>query len=88
MGELSSEVSRCEADFNREKNNEVLKRQTQRSPRFRGRKKFALIKKIVGGLCCQCEGIPPKLSVMMWVIAQLIEKYCEKCFKKWKQREH
>ena len=50
--------------------------------------KFALIKKIVGGLCCQCEGIPPKLSVMMWVIAQLIEKYCEKCFKKWKQREH
>jgi hypothetical protein len=48
--------------------------------------KFALIKKVVGGLCCQCEGIPSKIVSYDVGDAHLIEKYCEKCFKNWKQR--
>jgi hypothetical protein len=49
--------------------------------------KFALIKKVVGGLCCQCKGIPTKIVSYDVGDAQLIEKYCEKCFKKWKKSE-
>ena len=48
--------------------------------------KFALIKKVAGGLCCQCERIPAKIVSYDVHNAQLIEKYCDKCFKEWEQQ--
>ena len=47
--------------------------------------RFALIKKVAGGLCCQCERIPAKIVSYDVRNAQLIGKYCEKCFKKWEK---
>ena len=54
-----------------------------KNPHFSEDAKSAFIKKIVGGFCSRCEKIPTKIVTYDVGGAQLIEKYCNKCFKQW-----
>jgi hypothetical protein len=62
-----------------------------KSTRFTIRAKYDEIKKVAGGVCRMCDGIPNKIVSFDMEGAFLIEKYCEKCFEKWdrlQQKEH
>lgn len=67
------------------KTKEFLKERLE-DPHVSNAAKLALIKKVAGGLCCQCEQIPAKIVIYKVHNAQLIEKYCEKCFKNWENQ--
>jgi hypothetical protein len=62
-------------------------RQKLKSPNISKAAKNALIKKIAGGFWSQCEEIPTRLVSYDVGGAQLIEKYCDECFKKWDKLE-
>lgn len=47
--------------------------------------KYALMKKVAGGLCYKCERIPTKMVSYDVHKALLIEKYCDKCFENWEK---
>jgi hypothetical protein len=49
--------------------------------------KYALIKKVAGDLCSRCDGIPTKIVSYDVHGAELIQKYCNSCFKKWEKLE-
>ena len=53
------------------------------NPHISDNAKQALIKKVAGGFCSRCEAIPTKILSYDRKGAQLIEKYCDECFKKW-----
>jgi hypothetical protein len=46
-----------------------------------------LIRKYVGGVCWICGSLPTKILTYDVVGAKLIERYCDKCFKKWEEPE-
>ena len=54
-----------------------------KNPRVSESAKNRLIKKVAGGFCCDCEGVPAKIVSYDVDGAQLIQKYCDKCFKRW-----
>ena len=58
-----------------------------KSPHVSDAAKTHLIKKVAGGFCSQCEGIPTKIVSYDVDGAQVIQKYCDKCFKKWDKLE-
>jgi hypothetical protein len=37
----------------------------------------------VGGVCMTCKNIPTKIVSYDVGDAQVVQKYCDKCFKKW-----
>src|SRR5215510_4023328 len=41
-----------------------------------------IIKKVSGGLCCLCRGIPKHKVIYRIEGAVIIEKYCENCIKR------
>jgi hypothetical protein len=43
----------------------------------------ALIKKVVGGFCSHCGGIPTKIVSYDMEGAKKIEKYCNRCCEGW-----
>ena len=43
------------------------------------------IKKIAGGPCSMCGGVPNKILTYDADGATVIERYCNKCFQKWKR---
>ncbi len=53
------------------------------SPHLSSNAKYAAIKKVVGGVCSRCEDIPTKMLSYDVQGAEVIEKYCDRCFKKW-----
>ena len=57
-------------------------RQKIESPNISIEAKYAVMKKVVGGVCSRCDEIPTKILTYDVEGAQLIEKYCDKCFKK------
>ncbi len=58
-------------------------RQNIESPNISIEAKYAIMKKVVGGVCSRCEEIPTKILTYDVGGAHLIEKYCDRCFKKW-----
>ena len=58
-------------------------RQKLQNPNISSDAKYAFIKKIAGGVCSRCEGTSTKILSFDVEGAQLIEKYCDECFKKW-----
>ena len=42
------------------------------------------IKKYAGGVCSMCGGMPTKIATYDADGATVIERYCDKCFQKWK----
>jgi hypothetical protein len=46
-----------------------------------------IIRKYAGGVCLTCGNIPTKKLIYDAGGAQLIERYCENCFKKWDKLE-
>ena len=46
-------------------------------------RRYDEIKKYVGGVCSVCEGIPTKILSYDMKGAELIERYCDECIKKW-----
>ena len=67
----------------------ILKKLLERlkNPHVSDAAKNHLIKKLAGGFCCDCEGIPTMIVSYDVDGAQLIQKYCDKCFKKWDKLE-
>ncbi|MGI0021278.1 MAG: hypothetical protein ACRD9Q_00315 [Nitrososphaeraceae archaeon] len=49
--------------------------------------RYDAIKKYAGGVCMDCEDIPTKIVRYDMDGAQLIQKYCDKCFDKWDKLE-
>ena len=49
--------------------------------------RYKVIRKVTGGICSVCEGIPTK--IVTYEVGdsetgiQLIERYCDECIKKW-----
>ncbi|CAN5587175.1 hypothetical protein BH18THE1_BH18THE1_00850 [soil metagenome] len=62
-------------------------REKLKSSRLSSDAKHAEMKKVVGGVCSRCEALPTKILSYDVEGAQLIEKYCDKCFKKWDKLE-
>ena len=60
-----------------------LLKQKIKSPNMSEDAKYAQIKKVAGGVCSVCEGIPTKMLVYDMRGVELLEKYCDKCLKKW-----
>lgn len=58
-----------------------------KSPHVTDDAKRALIKRVVGGFCSNCGGIPTKLVTYDMEGASKIEKYCDGCFEKWDKSE-
>ena len=58
-------------------------RERLKNPHVSDSAKNHLIKKLVGGFCYVCQGIPTKIVSYDVDGAQLIQKYCDKCFEKW-----
>ena len=58
-----------------------------KNPHFSHDAKNDLIKKVAGGFCSDCGEIPTKIVSYDMDGAKLIEKYCDKCFKKWEKLE-
>jgi hypothetical protein len=54
-----------------------------KNPHISSDAKYAVIKKVTGGVCSCCEGVPTKILSYDVEGAQLVEKYCDNCFKKW-----
>ena len=54
-----------------------------KNPHVSADAKSALIKKVAGGFCSYCGELPTKIINYDRDGATLIEKYCDKCFKKW-----
>jgi hypothetical protein len=67
--------------IDKQKQNDLQER--LRNPHISEDAKIALIKKVAGGLCSRCHGIPTKIVTYDKNGAKLIEKYCDECFKKW-----
>lgn len=49
--------------------------------------RYDAIKEYAGGVCMLCAQLPTRLVRYDMDGAQLVERYCEKCFKKWDQLE-
>jgi hypothetical protein len=49
--------------------------------------RYDAIKEYAGGVCMLCAQLPTRLVRYDMDGAQLVERYCEKCFKKWGQLE-
>lgn len=58
-----------------------------KNPHVSDSAKNHLIKKFAGGFCYVCQGIPTKIVSYDVDGAQLIQKYCDKCFEKWDKLE-
>lgn len=54
-----------------------------KSTRLTVKAKYDEIKKVAGGVCGMCDGIPTKIVSFDMEGAFLIEKYCDTCFEKW-----
>ena len=67
----------------------ILKKLLERlkNPHVSDAAKNHLIKKLAGGFCSDCDGIPTIIVSYDVDGAQLIQKYCDKCFKKWDNLE-
>jgi hypothetical protein len=52
------------------------------------RTKYNDIKKYAGGVCMICEGIPTRLVCYNMEGVQLVQRYCNECFKKWDKLEN
>ena len=58
-----------------------------KNPHVSDAAKNHLIKKLAGGFCSECEAIPTIIVSYDVDGAQLIQKYCDECFKKWDKLE-
>ena len=47
--------------------------------------KNRIIKKYAGGVCMNCGNVPHKMLIHDADGATVIERYCNKCFQKWKR---
>ena len=47
--------------------------------------KNRIIKKYAGGVCMSCGNVPNKMLIHDADGATVIERYCNKCFQKWKR---
>jgi len=51
------------------------------------KRRYKAIRKVTGGICSVCEGIPTKIVTYevgdSETSIQLIERYCDECIKKW-----
>ena len=50
--------------------------------------KDKMIRKVTGGLCCGCRGVPELQVIYSLEGASMIERYCDSCIKKVFAREH
>ncbi len=51
------------------------------------KKRDLLVKKYAGGICMTCDEFPTKQVIYQLEGIQLVEKYCDECFKKWDRLE-